>query len=132
MQHLLSAMVGAEPPRRSEERGRRRIQAGQPAQHHLGRGVDDRHTARLGEFVTPEWIKTSAVMDILGKPPNACRSLARIGLQAKKARVRGVPGRKPHLYRSADIERVKRLMVEAGLAMPAAVRVVVAQNEGRL
>lgn len=84
----------------------------------------------------PEWIKTSAAMDFLcdGKiTRNEWRSLAGNGLQTKKSsRIPGAYGRPPNLYRASDIERVKRLMVEARLTLPSAVRVVVAQNEGRL
>lgn len=84
----------------------------------------------------PEWIKTEAAMLILcdGKPTNnPWRELAGNGLETKKSpRIPGAFGRPPNLYRSSDIDRVKRLMVEARLSLPSAVRVVVAQNEGRL
>lgn len=80
-----------------------------------------------------EWIKTSAVMGILrdGSVTNNWSALA--GLPTKKGgRVTGGYGKATNLYRLSDVERIRRLMVEAKLTLPSAVRVVIAQNEGRI
>lgn len=84
----------------------------------------------------PEWIKTEAAIRIVGKGKprnNEWRALAGNGLETKKSqRIPGAFGRPPNLYRASDIARIKRLMDEARLSLPSAVRVVVAQNEGRI
>lgn len=80
----------------------------------------------------PEWLKASSVFEILGVSDSGGRRDAIRQLKSTPAKRVGSCGRPPILYRSSDIVRVASLVREAGIDVPSAVRVVIAENEGRL
>ncbi len=73
-------------------------------------------------------LKSTAALEHIGASVERASELT--GLPHTKRN--GGPNRPPNMYRADHVERVRQLHVEARLPLTAAIRVVVAEIEGRL
>jgi hypothetical protein len=87
--------------------------------------------AEIVKPAMPDQLKTQAALEYLGL--SSCYYAALNGLECeRRTPAQFAVGGAVSMYRTADLDRVRALMREARLSAHAAVRVVIAQNEGRI
>lgn len=91
-----------------------------------------RPVTQLGTAYGGQWITLRYAAELVGLAPDA--GVAHFaGLPHRKAApIPGVAGRRPTMFRLADIERVKQIADACKVAPRIAARIVAAELEGRI